>query len=83
MDPNGIQELSFDEIEEVNGGRVNWRMVEEGGLLIGAGALAVATGSWSLVAVGGISLGLRLIHIQNATAAARLTAERKFLASLS
>ncbi|WP_374285535.1 hypothetical protein [Novosphingobium sp.] len=32
---DGIQELTFDEIEEVNGGRVNWRMVEEGGLLIG------------------------------------------------
>ena len=53
---SGIQELTFDEIEDVNGGRVNWRMVEEGGLLIGAGALAVATGGWSLVAVGGISL---------------------------
>ena len=51
-----IQELSFDEIDLVDGGKVNWRMVGQGGVLIGAGALAVATGGFSLVVVGSISL---------------------------
>ncbi|MBX9798746.1 MAG: hypothetical protein K2Y13_04730 [Burkholderiaceae bacterium] len=50
-----MQILNVQEIEEVSGA-VDWGMVGTGALLVVAGSLAVATGGFSLIAVGNIAL---------------------------
>lgn len=52
-----MNELNLAEIEEVSGGKVNVRMVAEGGVLLIAGGLALATGGFALVAVGTVAAG--------------------------
>lgn len=51
-----MEELSLIEVQDVNGG-IDTRMVQQGGILLIAGALVVATGGFGLVAVGSFALG--------------------------
>lgn len=49
-----MRELSMIEVQEV-AGATNWTAVGQGAILVGAGALAIATGGFALLAVGTIA----------------------------